>query len=237
MKIKFSAVMLIAASLMVMACNGKEKKEDDQTKGDTETVETTAQQETDDPSHIVEIRQTWAAEPIKVDAGDKAIGIEQLALAFCKKYPKCITNDALKKYFLSPEDFEIAIYDVDFRPKNGYVRCMMMVETTPLTSACYWNRTDGHKLFAAFMEQTDENMSYDEHLVVFYDYNPATSTMTPEPALTSMIEERMKKYDSFSVDLPAEGKDIVVHGYIIDKENDSAETEDITLKWDGNSFE
>ena len=110
-----------------------------------------------------------------------------------------------------------------------------MVQYTNLTDVCYWNRKDGHQLVAAYMEDSGEG-GWFENLVVFYDYDYANDLMTPEPELTQMIEDRMKKFDAYSVQLPREGKDIEVAGYVIDEEQDNADGITLKLKWDGQTF-
>ena len=74
--------------------------------------------------------------------------------------------------------------------------------------------------------------------MVFYDYDPDTGMMTPEPELTNMIEKRAKGYTCYYLDLPEEGKDIqmtVVDDHGNDMDEDWTE-ESFVLKWDGQSF-
>ena len=233
--------MMMAAMLMV-ACGDKQKNngkpvDSDKLRGKATatTKAETAPASSDDPFGIASVRKAWTGNPIDVDAGDVNRGIEQFAIAFCEEYPQVKTNEAMLNYFMS-ECKKNELYDIISKPRNGYARCIMRVETTQLTEVCYWNRQNDHKLFAAFMTAASES-GEEDNLVVFYDYDPATDVLTPEPELTNMIERRVKGYDSYSVDLPDEGKDIVIHAYTVDKENDSAESDDTTLKWNGMSFE
>lgn len=61
--------------------------------------------------------------------------------------------------------------------------------------------------------------------------------MTPEPALTEMVEDVAKNFRTYIITLPAEGKDITLMCF---KENDSDEDsfEDICydLIWNGYAF-
>ena len=249
MKSKIFAITFLAANLMFSACDNNQKNNGKSVESAnpeykvtaTQSEESAAEEKTpdssDDPTGIISIRKTWAGQTIKVDAGKSTVGIEQFAKAFCKTYPQCETNKAMLDYLNSPKDYKSDLFEIDSKPRNGYIRCMMEVQTAPLTDVCYWNRKNGHKLFAAYMESTHESMAWDEHQVVFYDYDPATNIMTPEPALTEMIEKRVKKFDSYSVALPDEGKDIEVNAYTFDEENDSAEGEELKLKWNGMTFD
>ena len=235
MKKHLLAVMLLAAGLMMAACgNGninKQKNNDKPVVDDKKKVEEPTNK---DISHIGTIRDVWASKPFDLDAGDQTPNIETYALAFCQTYPQYAINKALANYLVNgtynEEEFEI-IND----KKNGYIHCMWLVQYTENTDVCYWNRKDGTQLVAAYMEANHEDGS-SENLVAFYSYDHADGVMTPEPALTKMIEERMNKYDAYTVVLPREGKDILVYGYIVDEENDSADRNELKLKWDGQTF-
>ena len=252
--------MFVAAGLTMSACGSKDKGDVKSAENETEesvestdnvkTANATTANAAGDPTGIVAIRKVWKDKNIDVDAGDITPGIKEYALAFCKEYPKCETNKALMDYLLSPAADTKDVYDIPADPKNGefnyhiessprkgHIRCIAEVQTAPLTDVCYWNRSNGHKLFAAYMECTHESDEYDERQVVFYDIDPATGIMTPDIALAEMFEERVKEYDAFSVVLPRDGKDIDVTGYIVDKENDSADTKDLLMKWNGLSFD
>lgn len=233
MKKKLFTIMFFAAGIMISACNSQKNNGNAADNQEDEIVT----DDTDDPTGIASIRQNWANIEIDVDAGDITPGIGQFALAFCQEYPQCETNKALMDYILSSDDFDDELYDVTFDPGNGYVRCMMRAQTAPFTCVCYWSRNDGHKLVVASMENTHESGAWDEDLVVFYDYDPYTDTMTPESSLTNMIEERVEGYDTYTVELPQEGVDITVYGYTIDEENDSVETDTMVLSWNGQDFE
>ena len=111
-----------------------------------------------------------------------------------------------------------------------------MTQTDRFTYACYWNRKNGHKLFAAFMEECWESVDWDQCLVVFYDYDPSTGNMKPEPALTKMIEERVKDYMCYYLRLPEEGKDIEVIG-VESMEEEASADEMFTLIWNGQTFD
>ena len=58
--------------------------------------------------------------------------------------------------------------------KNGYVESAWYEgEDLGTVSACVWGRKNGHKLFAV-------NFSGGDNFLCFYDFDPATRTLTPE---------------------------------------------------------
>lgn len=261
MKSKYLAIMLMAAGLMVAACNNSQKNDGKPAENNnTENVanlvdENALDEEVTPPVRTIEsIREVWADQTIKVDAGTGTPGIKQFTLAFCNMYPQCETNEALRQYLTSPDAANVNEYKVDLKshdedyvftyhinctPPKGYIRCMAEIQTNRFTYGCFWNRNNGHKLFAAYIEECWETSSWDECLVMFYDYDPATGIMTPEPALTSMIEQRMKHYGSYSVSLPEDGKDITVLGFLFDEDDEMGDFDlvELKLKWDGMTFE
>ena len=256
----FAGVILLAANLMVLSCGNKQKSNDEaESANSTENV-TTA----DDPEEVADvddeevgpsrgidaIRSVWAGKSIKVDAAGATPDIKQLTLAFCKTYPQCATNEALRQFLVSPdaskdesrvslktpdEDIDIN-YQISCNMPNAYIRCMGEVQTDRFTYSCFWNRQNGHKLLAVYMEECWESTAWDQCLLVFYDYDPATETLTPEPALTNMVEKRMKDYACYFVRLPEEGKDIEITG-VESEEEDAYASEDYKLKWNGNTFD
>lgn len=238
MKSIYLATMLLVAGLMMSACNNDNNQKNNTTPNENteQKKEEVVNTKTEDPSGIASIRKAWVNENIDVDPGDITPGIEQFALAFCKAYPQYEINKVLMDYIVSPKDYNKDEYEIVNDPRNGYIHCMWEVQTTPVTDVCFWNRKNDHKLVAAYMEDTHESRAWAERLVVFYDYDPLTVIMTPEPALTEMIEQRMKKYDDYSVVLPQKGKDIEVIGYVFDEENDSADRVEFKLKWGGMTF-
>ena len=253
MKRKFLAIALMAAGLMMTACGNQQKNDDVAAEGDSAKSEATAAQDDEEfeaPKRGIEsIRKEWAGKSLKVEAKD-AVGIKALALAFCKAYPQCETNKDMRDFLTSPNaDKEEYSEDKDYQktgefgyqiynqPSNGYINCMLYTETNRFTYACYWNRKNGHKLFAAVMDECWEQVNMDQCLVVFYDFDPATGIMKPEPALTKMIEERVKggDYLCYYVSLPEEDKDIEVVAVESVEEEASAE-EMWVLKWNGQTF-
>ena len=264
MSMKYLTIMLMMSGLIVSACSNKLKSYDSDVESDSiesdSIARVTQRLDSIDAEYYVKersiesIRRVWADKKIKVDADPAALGISQLALAFCQTYPQCDTNEALRRYLVAPHtdgkdldslSFKSPTYKHTFtywiEPalKNGYIRSMGETQVDRTTYVCFWNRKNGHKLFAAFMEECWETSTWEECLVVFYDYDPATRVMSPEPALTDLIEKRMRDYDAYSVVLPKEGKDIMVMGFIFgdeEEEEDNSEYVELNLKWNGMTF-
>lgn len=199
---------------------------------------------------ISDIRKAWTTKTLTVSGDKSKVGIKEFTKTFCKAWPQCGTNKALKEFFASPNagknEFRIETadprtsghtfgYQITCNPRNGYIRCMGEIQTDRFTYTCYWNRKNGHKLFAAFMEECWESADWDQCLVVFYDYDPATGIMTPEPALTKMIEKRAKDYLVYYVILPEQGKNIDVV-CVESQEEDASADETFTLVWNGTTF-
>lgn len=246
-------ILVLAAAAFLMAGCGNKQKENGQAaeKAANEGAATEQVAEGDccdddaeesGPTGIPFIRSNWAdgfeygGGRLRVELTDIKDNVNRFAAAFCRAYPYTQTNKQLRNYFLEPDEFDKELFRVESKPRDGYVRCLMATETESQTQVCYWNRKNGHKLIAVYMEDNHENDAESDRLVVFYDYDPDTDLLTPVPSLNSMIEERVKGYDKYSVWLPQTGKNIEVLGYAIDRENDFADVETLTLIWDGMTF-
>ena len=244
-------MMLVAAGLMLSACGNKQQSDGKSVKSDNKEATAANEPEVvgDGPSRGIDaIRKTWRGKTLQVDADKSKAGIKEFALAFCKTYPQCGTNEALRSYLTSAnadkdqgsiesKDGEHMFnYQIYCNPRNGYIHCMGEIETNRFTYGCFWNRKNGHKLFAAFMEECWESPDWEQCLVVFYDYDPATGVLTPEPALTDMIEQVAKAHTCYTVTLPEIGKDVDVT--VIDgQEEDACADETLKLKWNGMTFQ
>lgn len=245
MKNTILAIVFLAAGLMMAACGDNQKNNGKAVDNNTaESVATAAlseevapepEEEIDELDAIKVIRNEWMDKPINVEGDKMTAGIEQFTLAFCKMYPDFVVNKMLRDYLIAPQDYKNELYGIDNQSDNGFVRCMMMVETPHETDACYWNRKNGHKLFAAYMQAGYENGD-SEDLVVFYDYDPATGVMTPEPELTDKLEKHGKDYDYYEVRLPQEGKDIILYVCTENKEMENFDCDEQQVKWDGMTF-
>ena len=210
------------------------------------------------PGEINEIKNEWRTRVIKVFTDNKSPEIHQYVQSFIASYPYT-PNDLLNNYIidyknnnlLTPESFlkkgssegeyqtdhpsQAYSYKIIDHPKSGYMSISAEVQYDHRFEYCYWKRNNGHRLFAAYMNGEYENPSMNERLLAFYDYNPATQKMTPEPELTDMVEEKVKGFASWVMRLPDKGKDIEVYVYQ-ENDDDSEDELEFDMEWNGQSF-
>ncbi|MBR5687431.1 MAG: hypothetical protein IKX36_05690 [Prevotella sp.] len=242
---KKTVLMMAAALSLVMASCGNKPAEQTSEKSKTakETVKPKKKKKAPkqevqvESSAIHDIESVWISNDIDVDSGDITPDIETFACAFCDAYPDYEPNQALYSYLVNPRGYdpEDNGFFIDNQRKYGYISVRQETELDWLTTCCYWNRNDGHKLFAVWMVEEHEDSSDEARLLLFYDYDPYTDTMTPEPKLTRKVERAMEDFDSYDVKLPAQGKDIELIGYVYD--HDSSENSYYMLHWNGYDFE
>lgn len=192
------------------------------------------------PGQIAAIRRVWESKPLTGVAADGMADIERFAYAFCKEYSDYEANKAICDYLESPTKYneENTRFRVESQKKSGYISCMAELQVSWDTEGCYWKRNNGHSLVAFWMEQGHENNpEYADQMLVFYDYDLATDTMTPEPALSKMVNDAMTHYDGgYTVRLPKQGKDIDLTGHKINYEEDNCDNTYYILRWNGNDF-
>ncbi len=239
MKIRTLVMALAAFSFMLTACGNQQANDEQKNNDQTETIddETPPPFTADDVNQIGVIHSVWEVNPIPGAAVNGKTDIERFAFVFCNEYSNYEPNYVLLEYLNDPKGFNEENYSVDVQKSNGYIKCMGMFQVSHDVTGCYWNRSNGHKLVAFWMEKGHESdPSLGDHLLVFYDYDPATDKMNPEPALSEAVDNAMAQYDDYSVVLPDKGKDIELVGYMIDYENDSAENTYYIYRWNGNDF-
>ena len=104
---------------------------------------------------------------------------------------------------------------------------------------CYWKRANGHSLVGVLLQMGHEGEGVDDDSVLlFYDYNPSTRTMTPDMKVYQTVKDILAKHTGTpTLNLPKEGKDISVHyiEFIQTDENDF-KWEQNTLKWGNDTF-
>lgn len=97
-------------------------------------------------------------------------------------------------------------YTVINDAKNGYVETYDLGTDGEYMSACIWRRNNGHKLLAINLGQpTDPEIEF----VCFYDYNPQTKTLTPEPNVLGKWN-RIEPSEKLSYKLPHVGKELLI---------------------------
>ena len=112
--------------------------------------------------------------------------------------------------------------------KNGYAEIMDGGTDGAYMSACFWKRTNGHKLLAVRLgKPTDPFIDF----VCFYDYDPAKKTLTPEPeTLKGYRWVDREPYTQLFCRLPRVGKNVVVEDWGKDGPVEH------TFTWDGMKF-
>ena len=203
-----------------------------------EETETSVDEQSDfDGSVINTIRKEWKSKTIDVGSGDKTVGISALAFAFCGEYKDYEPNAALYEFLTQPQNYneEKTGCHVNLDERNGFVSCRAMSQFDLNTDCCYWNRKNGHKLLAVWLTEGHENSENDAKLVLFYDYDPNTDMLTPEPQLTDIVEKNTASFASYSVVLPDKGKNIEVMTFT-ENDMDSYDTSSFLMVWDGQTF-
>ena len=245
MKIRTLVMALAAFSFMLTACENKANKEQN-AENQTEMVAEEQTEEApsftaDDVNQIGVIYGVWDVMPIPVLALDGKTDIERFAASFCNEYSNYEPNLVLYDYLNDEKEFKKDLeyfgygYNVDNQKDNGYILCRAETQFSKDTDCYCWKRDNGHSLVAFWLEEGkegDDNTS----LLAFYDIDPATNTMTPEPALSEKVAEAMAQYDAYSVRLPQEGKDVGLIGHKINIEEDNCDNTYYMLRWNGNDF-
>ena len=149
---------------------------------------------------------------IKGVKGDRIIPIFE---AFNKKWETGAGNSILLKH-KNPAKFNAIntpengpVIDVVIDQSNGYVSADNGGGDGDYIEACIWKRKNGHRLFAVHLgDPVDPEID----LVCFYDYNPATKTLTPEKSEVNSFKQSFNKDSNnfFTYSLPREGKNLIV---------------------------
>lgn len=171
---------------------------------------------------IDQISDGWEKKTI---TGVKDGSILSLVRAFNGTWHNRPTTDLLKNPVSNDGDGD---YNIVVDSPNGYVSAFELGDDGESFSACVWKRSNGHRLFA-FMFQKMHGLSISQ-IILFYDYDPAKGTLTPERnELTSFEPSSKTDYHPLTYELPRTGKDVVVSEYFMNwysfiKHN---------YKWDG----
>lgn len=208
-----------------------------------EPVKTKTDSVSDDEDFVVEddfdiMASEWKGTTITVTPKGSKANIEDYALAFCSKYDFFEPNMKILKFLANPKAYDEIeeIYRVQSDIHNGFIRSMLLTEVIRETSICYWNRKNGHSLVGVFMVNGHEG-DKQEPAFMFYDYDPKTHVMTPDTEVSKVVEKVAfdKSYEDYGLELPQEGKDIVVDLYS-DNGQGSYDVTEKLLKWNGDTF-
>lgn len=251
MRKNITIITLLIMALAISACGNK--KEESTPKDVVKDQMAQVPEKVDDPAEenltvsdevsndwgyaIAKIRETWRTTDIDVASGERTVGISKLAFVFCDEFKDYPANTALYEYLVQPQNYneEKTGFHVNLEERNGYVYSHSMSQFDLNTDCCFWNRKNGHKLFAAWLSEDHEGWKDSEKLVLFYDYDPETDSLSPEPQLTDLVEKNTASFASYSVVLPSKGKDIEVRTFT-ENDYDSYDTTSFKMVWDGQSF-
>ena len=160
---------------------------------------------------IEDIAKGWKTKPIEnVVNGSLGIMME----AFHKTWPTYVSRDAcetleqgLSTRLIDPE----TDYRVTVDANNGFLEVGDGGTDGLYMSACIWNRSNGHKLFAVMIgKPTDPELE----VVCFYDYDQNTKRLTPEPNILSDFKRRDEGSQIYHK-LPRKGKELIINEYAL----------------------
>lgn len=237
MKIRTLVMALAAFSFMLTACENKHANQEQKTDNQAEMVVEEQPEEAylDDPIGIV--RSVWELAPIPVVPAEGMADIERFALSFCNEYSNYVPNKVLYDYLKDQAKFKEDLekigfgFNVDNQKEEGYILCRAETQFSQDTDCRCWKRDNGHTLVAFWSEEAHED-GVDNCLLAFYDFDPATNTMTPELGLGKKVAEAMAQYDGYTVRLD----DQEIIGHKINLEEDNCENTVYSLRWNGNDF-
>lgn len=234
---KKKALNFIFLSLLVLtfaACGNKNgENASDAEQSDTES----SAEDSDEGIYISDIKEAWKTKPIKMENNEGDPDVYKFALAFCDEYSAYDPNAAMMDYIGNPKEYneEEAGFHIEDDKSNGYISSSLMTEFDYKTDCCFWKRNDGHRLVAFWLCEQLEGMENPESLALFYDFDPKTNVMTPEPKLTELIEKNTASFPAYEVRLPDKDKDIEVVTFT-DSGEDSYDTSSFQMIWDGQNF-
>ena len=162
---------------------------------------------------MVEVGRGWASRPIKVPNGGKAPNIVTLMKAFNAVWHvyvvEGVLNCAKDPNFTKAVDKEYDSTTIVDR-KNGYMCEDSGGTDGDYMEACVWRRDNGHRLLAVVLGGACDP---DIMVVCFYDYDPATQTLTPEESPADTFKGTGSEYVSYT--LPQKGKDLIITEYLV----------------------
>lgn len=182
--------IIISAAVLIMALAAKAQE--------TEVMRTS----------LEDIDQGWASKSISnVLNGSLGIMLERfdqtwptwMVGAVRKTMEKGLANEVLD------EETDLTV-TVD--AKNGFVSVGDGGTDGEYMSACYWNRSNGHKLLAVLLgKPTDPCIE----VLCTYDYDPQKKTLTPEPDILKGYRWGDRgEYKQIFCNLPKMGKNVLV---------------------------
>ena len=123
---------------------------------------------------IDQVNESWQTTPIK---GVESVDIKDMVMAFQKQWPTQSVA-ALMEDLKLPEDQRQ--YITEYYPEFAFMSFAEGSDDADAEQmeARLWQRSNGHQLFGITFFQPSAAV---KSFVAFYDYNPASKTLTPEP--------------------------------------------------------
>jgi hypothetical protein len=175
---------------------------------------------------LEDIDAGWATKPISnVANGSFDTMLERFDQTWSTWMVRAVRNTMKKGLAKQVLDKETEL-TVTIDRKNGFVMVGDCGTDGEYMSACYWNRSNGHKLLAVLLgKPTDPCIE----ILCTYDYDPSKKILTPEPDILKGYRWHDRKANSqIFCNLPRKGKEVTVddwHG------NDGPMRH--TFMWDG----
>jgi hypothetical protein len=240
--------LAVATMLFTLSCGNKSEKEtpsetkteevtEKVEKADVESEATEAEESTGEVSEIVNIKKKWLDGDFGVYEDTSKPNIKQFAKVFCEQYPEYKPNKMFLEYLKNPKAYDEGKtgYSIDVREKNGFASCHLMGQFNSNLDCCYWICDNDHRLVAFWLDEDFEDDDLSACAIFFYDYDRVTGNMTPRPEWTVMIENAVKGFDAYNVELPVQGKDIIITKFT-ETEDEGFDTEEQIMKWNGQGF-
>ena len=207
---KFQWIGMVFVAAVVMACTGNKTAKDgeaDSLATVQSVIEGTVEvSDVEIPQSGVfetqDVEQYWQGSVIPVQ-GDKA-DVVTLFEAFNQKWPTVEGNSIVAKTNPSLVKGETYKGRVTIDRENGFVESPYVDdENTPAVQACVWKRKNGHRLFAVHFGMYSDVVP---NFACFYDYDPATKTLTPEASPVKKENMLFPDKRPYQYLLPQEGK-------------------------------
>ena len=157
---------------------------------------------------LEDLDKQWATKPINnVINGSLGIMLERFDQTWPTWMLGAVRNTMEKGVDKEVLDQETSL-TVTVDTKNCYVCVGDGGTDGEYMSACYWNRSNGHKLLAVLLgKPTDPCIE----VLCTYDYDPQKKMLTPEPDILKGYRWGDKgEYNQIFCNLPKKGKDITV---------------------------
>ena len=157
---------------------------------------------------LEDLDKQWATKPINnVINGSLGIMLERFDQTWPTWMVGAVRNTMEKGLDKEVLDQETSL-TVTVDTKNGYVIVGDGGTDGEYMSACYWNRSNGHKLLAVLLgKPTDPCIE----VLCTYDYDPQKKMLTPEPDILKGYRWGERgDYVQVFCHLPKKGKDVLV---------------------------